>query len=86
MTGICPQYEGVVEENVLSFLWRYPVTLPVLYSVCFVPIETNAKRKRVGLTHMMYISHIYAPVKNTPLTSYLRELGGGGPCKETALV
>jgi hypothetical protein len=55
MTGVYPQHEGVVEENDLSFLWGYPLTLPVLYSVCFVPSETNAKRKRVGLTHIVYL-------------------------------
>jgi hypothetical protein len=52
-----------LKEDILGFLWRYPVALPILGDVRFVPIESGTLAKRIASRHNLYISHMYNRVE-----------------------
>jgi hypothetical protein len=56
---VAAYYQWLVKEDVLGLLWRYPMALPVLDSVRFIPIESDTLAKRIVRRHDLYISHIH---------------------------
>lgn len=47
MTNLTPDYQGLIEEQVLGFFQCDPVPLPILANVRFVPIKSGAFAERV---------------------------------------
>lgn len=67
---VAAHHQWLIEEDVLGLLWRYPMALPVLDRVRFIPIESNTLAKRIVRRHDLYISHIHKYGKGSIAVSF----------------
>ena len=63
MPNIATHHQWLIEENVLSFLWSYPVSLPVFAGVGIVPVKPGATFQRIPL-HTSSIRLSYTDTKD----------------------